>query len=146
MKTAKVLEVVTRRVAVEEDLQEYVLRVVNNAEDAVGLATAMIGRSDREVFLAILLDAKRRVIGSERVSIGTTSQALVHPREVFKAAILANASAILVAHNHPSGDPTPSSDDQNVTKRLRDAGVFLGIPVLDSVVVTDDVTTYRRVV
>ena len=93
---------------------------------------------DREHFLMLPLDGKNRVLGFEVVSVGTLSASLVHPREVFKAAILANAAAIVVAHNHPSGDPTPSAEDRAITQRLKQAGELLGVRVLDHVVLGAD--------
>jgi DNA repair protein RadC len=85
--------------------------------------------------VVLLLDVKHRVIAEEVVSIGILDGSLIHPREVFKAAISANSAAIIIAHNHPSGDPAPSGADREVTKRLRDAGKILGIPVVDHVIV-----------
>ena len=82
-----------------------------------------------------MLDSRHRILGITEISRGTLTASLVHPREVFKAAILANAAAIIVAHNHPSGDVTPSSEDDKVTKRLREAGKVMGIRVLDHVIV-----------
>ncbi len=93
---------------------------------------------DREHFLMLPLDGKNRVLGFEVVSVGTLTASLVHPREVFKAAILANAAAIVVAHNHPSGDPTPSAEDRAITQRLKQAGELLGIRLLDHVVLGAD--------
>jgi DNA repair protein RadC len=98
------------------------------------LAPEMIGL-DREQFVALHLDPKNRLISREVVSVGHLTAALVHPREVFKAAILANAASIAFAHNHPSGDPEPSRDDLDLTRRLQKAGDLLGMPVLDHVVV-----------
>ena len=90
-----------------------------------------------EVFAILCLSTKHRVIGYHEVSRGTLDTALVHPREVFKAAILANAAAIILTHNHPSGDPTPSADDLTLTQRLVEAGRLLGIDVLDHIVIGD---------
>ncbi len=90
---------------------------------------------DREVFCSLHLDTRNYVLGCEEVSRGSLSQSLVHPREVYKAAILGNAASIIVAHNHPSGDPAPSSEDHAVTQRLYDAGELIGIPLLDSVII-----------
>jgi len=89
---------------------------------------------DREYFWCLSLDGKNRAQGVDVVSVGTLTASLVHPREVFKAAILTNAAAIIVAHNHPSGDPTPSVEDREITQRLRQAGEILGIKLLDHVV------------
>jgi len=93
---------------------------------------------DREAFVVLLLDQKNRVTGVHVVSIGSLAASLVHPREVFKTAILANAAAVLVVHNHPSGDPTPSREDREITERLVQCGQTLGIPVLDHVVIAAD--------
>jgi len=88
----------------------------------------------REVFLAVYLDGRRRPIGWRVVSIGTATTALVHPRETFQPAVCLGASSVIVAHNHPSGDPNPSSEDIAVTKRLAQAGEILGIALCDHVV------------
>jgi DNA repair protein RadC len=85
----------------------------------------------------LCLSTKHRVIAYHEVSRGTLDSTLVHPREVFKAALLANAAAIIVNHNHPSGDPSPTIDDLEVTRRLVAAGEILGIVVLDHIVVGD---------
>ena len=90
-----------------------------------------------EVFAILCLTTKHRVIAYHEVSRGTLDSSLVHPREVFKAALIANAAAIIVAHNHPSGDPMPSADDAAITIRLAAAGEVLGIPVLDHIVIGD---------
>jgi len=92
---------------------------------------------DRECFYALHLDSRHRVISCEEVSRGTVCSAPVHPREVYKGAILSNATAIIAAHNHPSGDPTPSADDRAITDRLYQAGDLLGIPLLDHVIIGD---------
>lgn len=93
---------------------------------------------DREQFLVCCLDAKNVSIGVNIVSIGTLTLSIVHPREVFKPAILLNACAIIAAHNHPSGDPTPSPEDRTLTTRLREAGDLLGIRLLDHLILGDD--------
>lgn len=93
--------------------------------------------SDREVFACLHLNTKNRLVSWEIVSIGSLSSTIVHPREVFKAAIMANAAGVILCHNHPSGDPEPSLADIELTKRLARAGDVLGIDVFDHVVVTD---------
>jgi len=90
----------------------------------------------REHFVAVYLDGRHRPIADCVVSIGTATASLVHPREVFQPAVAVGACARLIGHNHPSGDPTPSREDLDVTKRLADAGRILGITVLDHVVWT----------
>ncbi len=91
----------------------------------------------KEQFIVILLDSKNRVIGTELVSEGTLTDSLVHPREVFRPAILQHAASIVVAHNHPSGDPHPSEEDCDLTQTLTEAGKTLSIPVLDHLIIGD---------
>jgi DNA repair protein RadC len=92
--------------------------------------------------VVILLDRKNAPIGINTVSIGSLTASVVHMREVFKPAILANAAAILGGHNHPSGDPAPSHEDRALTQRLVDAGKLLGIAVHDHIVLGDGTTAY----
>lgn len=103
---------------------------------AADFIKAHIGSLDRECFAVIHLSAKHAALSFEIVSIGTLQASLVHPREVFKGAILANAAAIICAHNHPSGDLTPSPEDFAVRERLTQSGELLGIQVLDFIIVT----------
>lgn len=105
---------------------------------AARVLRALTVESPAEEFLALFLDAANKVIGFERIARGTLTGVEVHPREVFRGAILASAAAIVVGHNHPSGDPTPSVEDIALTRRLRQAGELLGIPVLDHIVVGED--------
>lgn len=113
--------------------------VVHDAVSVANVARQLgMHDRDREVFLVLHLDVKNRVISHEVMGVGHLTSALVHPREVFKAAILANAAAVVVVHNHPSGDPEPSREDAELMRRLMRAGQLLGIPVLDHVVIGDD--------
>lgn len=96
---------------------------------------------DKEHFVLLFLDTKNKVIGRETVSIGTINQGLVHPREVFKAAIRRGAVSIIGAHNHPSGDSTPSPQDIELTKRLVEAGELLGIQLLDHIIIGSESNT-----
>ena len=95
-----------------------------------------IASSDREIFVVLHLDARNRVVAHEITSIGSQTASLVHPREVFKSAVLKGANSIILAHNHPSGDPAPSKEDIDLTHRLAEAGGLMGIQVLDHIVVT----------
>jgi DNA repair protein RadC len=90
-----------------------------------------------EVFAILCLNTKNKIAGAHVISQGSLSSSIVHPREIFKAAILNNAASILLLHNHPSGDPTPSREDIETTKRVKEAGAILGIKVLDHIVVGD---------
>ena len=91
-------------------------------------------RSDREAFLVVLLDAKNKLLGFHVVSVGSLTSSLIHPREVFKIAILSNAAAVILVHNHPSGDPQPSAEELSITTRLCQTGEVIGIKVLDHVI------------
>jgi DNA repair protein RadC len=94
--------------------------------------------TDREHFIVVFLDARSAVIGIHTVSIGTLTESLVHAREVFKGAILANAASVIVVHNHPSGEALASEADYSVTSKLKEAGRILGIPIEDHVIVGAD--------
>ena len=85
--------------------------------------------------MALHLDGKNRITCFDRVSLGSLNQTIVHPREVFKTACLSNAAAILLIHNHPTGDPAPSQEDIVITRRLKEGGDLLGIKVLDHIIV-----------
>ena len=89
----------------------------------------------KEHFITLHLDGKNRIVAMDKVSSGSLNQSIVHPREVFKTALLSSAAAIILIHNHPSGDPAPSQEDIDVTRRLTEAGGILGIKVLDHIVV-----------
>lgn len=93
--------------------------------------------SYKEEFCVLFLDTKNKVIGAQTVSIGTINQSLVHPREVFRYAIMKNSNSIILSHNHPSGDPTPSKEDILITERLIKAGEYIGIRVLDHLIIGD---------
>ena len=107
----------------------------NTPDSAIEIANAMLADSPVEQFLTIMLDTKLRPIGSAVVSVGLLDQAMVHPREVFRAAIIANAKAIILAHNHPSGDLAPSAADIAAHEQLKKAGEILGVDVIDSIIV-----------
>lgn len=92
---------------------------------------------DREHFCILLLNSRNQITGKEVVSVGSLDASIVHPREIFKNCIKKSAAAIILVHNHPSGDPSPSHDDLEVTRRLVDVGKLLGIHVLDHVIVAD---------
>jgi DNA repair protein RadC len=91
--------------------------------------------ADREILIQFNLDTKNRIISRDIILIGILDRLLVHPRSIFRSAIINNAKSIIIAHNHPSGDPTPSKEDIRFTKRIYEAGELLGIELLDSIVV-----------
>src|SRR5207247_11351724 len=104
--------------------------LIRVAAEAAPLLAQYIGETDREVFAVALLTIRRRVLGLHTVSVGCLTSSLVHPREVFKPAILAGSAALLLAHNHPSGDPEPSAEDTALPPRPTAAGHPLGLAVL----------------
>lgn len=92
----------------------------------------------KEYFLALLLDGKNRIIREVQISEGSLNQSIVHPREVFSIAVRESAAAIILVHNHPTGDPSPSREDLEITRRLREAGDLMGIKVLDHIIIGDE--------
>lgn len=124
---------------VRERRQDYrAPRRIQSSREVYDAFRERFERADREEFLVVLLDAKNRMLGFNVVSVGSLSSSLVHPREVFKPAILANAASIILVHNHPSGDPYPSAEDTSITKRLREVGEIMGVNVLDHVIIGED--------
>lgn len=117
--------------------------VINSAKSVYEYAYPKLRDLDRECFMVIHLDAKNRVIRDVKVSVGTLTSSLIHPREVFKEAIKDSANAIILVHNHPSGDVTPSEEDKKVTKMLQEAGELLNIKVLDHVIVGDGYWSFK---
>jgi len=112
---------------------------IKSPEDAAGLVMEEMRYLDREHFCALILNAKNHVMAKENISIGTLNSSSVHPRELFKAAIRRSAAAIILIHNHPSGDPAPSSEDLEVTAKLVEAGKIVGIQVLDHIIIGDNI-------
>lgn len=110
---------------------------LRSPEDVFRHFGARLRRIAQERFIVVLLDGRHRVLGEEMVSLGTLTASLVHPREVFRPALRASAAALILVHNHPSGDPTPSAEDRAVTERLARAGEILGVRVLDHVIVAE---------
>lgn len=125
-----------RRIAAANETRQ-VVRIQSSA-DAIGFCERRFARliedARQEEFHIVTLDTKNQIIDSHQITIGTLDASLVHPREVFRRAIKDAASSILLVHNHPSGDPTPSRQDISVTRRLLDAGKLIGIEILDHIV------------
>ncbi len=111
---------------------------ISSPADAAKIAYKYLEGADREHLIVILLNTKFKVIGINTVHIGSLDSAIAHPREIFKPAILSNASCIMIAHNHPSGDTTPSTADFNVTERIYEAGKLLGIELIDHIIIGID--------
>lgn len=124
---------------VKEASLKYRDRTISNPQGASELITDFLKqRKDREYFGIICLSTKNQPTHISIVSIGTLNGSMVHPREVFKAAILSNSASVILFHNHPSGNPEPSKTDIEITKRLVEAGEIIGINVIDHVIVGDE--------
>ena len=111
---------------------------LKSARDAAKIFRKFIGDDPREHFVALYLDTKHKLIAVHRVSVGTATSSLVNPREVFGPAVALSATALIVGHNHPSGNLEPSEHDKAVTKRLSEAGELLDITLLDHIIITHD--------
>lgn len=123
------------RVQLVREASRVIPAEINEVQDAAEAIEEHLIGADREHFVILMLDAKNQLLGIHTVSVGTLNATLISPREVFKAAILANAASVIAGHNHPSGDPAPSPEDFVVTDRLRAAGAVLDIELLDHVIV-----------
>ena len=123
---------------VKENDIEYPDVNISFPQTVADLVAKYVGTPDREMFIVLAVNTRNKINGIHTVSVGSLDTSIVHPREVFKFAILANASSIIVAHNHPSGDTTPSSDDIELTKRLKQASEILAIDLLDHIVLGHD--------
>lgn len=116
----------------------YSKRRIYSSSDAANIAREFLETCDREQLIVICLNTKNEPTAIHTVSIGSLNSSIVHPREVFKPAILSNSAAIIISHNHPSGCPDPSLEDINITKRIKEAGEILGIKLLDHIIIGDN--------
>ena len=132
------VNVVSIQLVKEKTLTTYGSKQIVGTKDAATIAKDFLAGVDREHTVVMCLDTKQNINALNTISVGTLNSTLVHPREVFKPAILANSNAIIIFHNHPSGDPSPSRDDLDITKRLVEAGNILGIEVLDHIIIGDN--------
>lgn len=127
---------------IKEDLERERNRMARNAitkpVEIVKYIKSEIEDFSKENFFVISFDVRNRILGYDKISKGTLSASLVHPRETFEYAIRRHAAQIIVAHNHPSGDPEPSEDDIRITKRLYEAGKIMGIELMDHIVLTKE--------
>lgn len=110
---------------------------IQKSEDLVRIVLPEMCFLEKEHLKAIYLDSRKRIIKSETIFIGSLNESVVHPREIFKRALEENAAAIILVHNHPSGDPSPSEFDFKITKEILNSGEILGVPVLDHIIIGD---------
>lgn len=103
---------------------------------------SFLRRETKEYFFAIHLDGKNRICCVDEVSVGSLNQSVVHPREVFKTALLSSAASLILVHNHPTGDSTPSREDIEITRRLKEAGEIIGVKLLDHIIIGDSYLSF----
>jgi DNA repair protein RadC len=126
---------------VQDSIHPVANKYIRTPEDAAKIVNDYLQGVDREHFVGLYLNSANALIAIHTVSVGTLNSSLVHPREVFKLALMVNAASIIVSHNHPSGNAEPSQEDLSVTRQLVEAGKILGIPVHDHIITTGR-TTY----
>lgn len=129
---------IIRTIAIKDKTITFGSEMINTPQKASELAKEILRNADRECLLVCCLDTKCHPVSLEIVGVGTINSCLAMPRDVFKNAILSNAAFIILFHNHVSGDPEPSKEDIAVTIKLRQAGEFLGVPLIDHIVIGDD--------
>ena len=138
-----------KRVALEKEVSTNypdLTYAVKSPEDAVNVGKGFmrIHEEPEEYMYMICMNTKNKIIGVFEISHGSVNSSIVSPREVFQKALLANAVSIIVMHNHPSGDPTPSREDVEVTKRLVEAGKIVGVEVLDHIIIGDQYSSLKE--
>jgi len=139
----KVIRAVYEKMTIKEVTEEYVTKTISNTQTVYALFS-FLQQETKEHFIALHLDTKNRILCIDRVSAGTMTGSLIHPREVFKTALLSSAASLLLIHNHPSGDPTPSREDISITEKLKEAGEIMGIAVLDHVIIGDGYVSLKE--
>lgn len=135
--SAKRVNIVSLKVVKESSIL-YGKRKISSPSDAIEIGRSMLDGSDREKLLLCCLNTKNEPTNLNIVSIGSLNSSIVHPREVFKLAILGNSASIILFHNHPSGDTTPSKEDINITERIKEAGKIIGIELIDHIILGDE--------
>lgn len=123
---------------VKEKEVPYRKTVLNTPKTVAEIVNTIVPRADRECVLVISLDARKRPLAVEVIAIGSLNTVMASPREIFKHCIVSSADSLVIAHNHPSGEPEPSEEDWNFTKKMKKVGEILDIPVLDHVIVGED--------
>lgn len=134
----KQIKAVYETLIIKEEIAAYLKTGTRfTAPQQVADTFQFLMKETKEMFITLHLDGKNRIVCMDLVSIGSLNQSIVHPREVFKTALLSNAAAVLLIHQHPTGDPSPSSEDIAITRRLKEAGEIMGIKVLDHIIIGD---------
>lgn len=131
---------------IKEEKKRYSLEpIIQSPSDAAHAFQAIfeLESAAEEIFCALFLNTKNKIIGAAEISHGTLNASVVHPRELFKRALFHNAASIIIGHNHPSGNPTPSQEDIDIFVKLKEAGKLLEIPVLDQIIIGEDGNYYN---
>lgn len=134
---SKRVDIVSIKMVKEKSIK-YETRIISTPNDAQYLFRRFLEDSDREQLIVVSLDTKNQPTTINVASIGSLNSSIVHPREIFKSAILSNANSIIIAHNHPSGDVNPSKEDISITKRLKECGELMGINLIDHIIIGDN--------
>lgn len=137
----RTIEARFRKEVVREDAPAWLSRKFTSPEQIYEMFRDLRLEA-KEHFITLHMDGKNRIVCFDRVSVGSLNQSIVHPREVFKTACLSSAAAIVLLHNHPTGDPAPSQEDIAITRRLKEAGELLGIKVLDHIIIGDSFLSF----
>lgn len=124
------------------NLREDIPDTISNDKKAAEVVKEYLKDADREYLGVICLNTKNKILNISTVHIGALNKSITHPREVFKTAILSNAASIIIFHNHPSGDTTPSNEDKDITQRIKECSNILGISLLDHIIVGYDTESY----
>jgi len=139
----RIIKPVFETLQVQEDVTRYISpKERYTSPQQVFDTFYFLNHETKEYFMGLHLDGKNRIVAIEVISIGSLNQSIVHPREVFKTALLSSAAAIILLHNHPTGDPTPSREDIEITRRLKEAGELLGVKVLDHIIVGETYVSF----
>lgn len=136
--TLRQIKAVFEITSVSEEISTYLKpKTRYTAPEQIFAAFRFMMNETKEHFITLHLDGKNRINCLDVVSIGSLNQSIVHPREVFKTALLSSAAALILIHQHPTGDPTPSREDIEITRRLKEAGEIIGVKILDHIIVGD---------
>lgn len=133
VKHSKRVDIVSLKM-VKESSVLYANRKITSPNDAIDLIRVLLEDCDREKLVVCCLNTKNEPTSISTVSVGSLNSSIVHPREVYKTAIISNSASIIIAHNHPSGNTTPSKEDINITERLKEAGKIIGIELIDHLI------------
>ena len=139
----KQIKAVYETLTIKEEHNRYLRPFTRyNSPEQVFDTFNFLRHETKEYFFAIHLDGKNRICCIDEVSVGSLNQSIVHPREVYKTALLSSAAALILLHNHPTGDPIPSREDLEITRRLKEAGDLLGVKLLDHIIIGDSFLSF----